>query len=69
MRDTSAEAAAVQIAAFRRLSPAERVAMAFEASEWLMRVTRARPAAPPPPPTPAVGSKEVRSRTIPDAGA
>ncbi len=51
MRDTSAEAASAQIAAFRRLTPAERVAMAFEASEWIMAVARARPPAFPPPPT------------------
>lgn len=42
MRDTSPEAVAVQIAAFRRMSPAERVAAAFEASEFIMRVARAR---------------------------
>lgn len=42
MRDTSAEATAVQIAAFRRMTPAERVAVAFEASEWLMAIARAR---------------------------
>lgn len=69
MRDTSAEAAAVQIAAFRRLSPAERVAMAFEASEWLLMVARARPAAPPTPPPPAVASADVRSLAVSDAGA
>lgn len=42
MRDTSDDAQAVQIDAFRRMSPAERVALAFEASEWLMSVARAR---------------------------
>jgi hypothetical protein len=44
MRDTSDDAQAVQIDAFRRMSPAERVALAFEASEWLMSVARARTA-------------------------
>jgi len=61
MRDTSSAAAAVQIAAFRRLSPEQRVALAFEASEWLLRVARARPTATPTPPTPAVGSATTRS--------
>lgn len=42
MRDTSPDAATVQIAAFRRMSPAERVALAFEASDWLMTVARTR---------------------------
>lgn len=42
MRDTSTEAAENQIAIFRRLSPAERVSLAFEASDWLMVVARAR---------------------------
>jgi len=69
MRDTSAEAAEVQIAAFRRLSPAERVAMAFEASEWLLRVARARPAAPPTAPTASVGPAAVRARAVPDTRA
>ncbi|MCC7002996.1 MAG: hypothetical protein IT357_12640 [Gemmatimonadaceae bacterium] len=44
MRDTSDDAQAVQIDAFRRMSPAERVASAFEASEWLMSVARVRTA-------------------------
>ena len=44
MRDTSPDAANVQTAAFRRLNPAERVALAFEASEWLMTVARTRAA-------------------------
>jgi hypothetical protein len=68
MRDTSAEAAAVQIAAFRRLSPAERVAMAFEASDWLLRIGRARPAAPASPPTVEDESRAVPSRPTPDDG-
>jgi hypothetical protein len=42
MRDTSPEAAAIQIEAFRRMSPMERVAMAFEASEWIMSIGRLR---------------------------
>lgn len=67
MRDTSPDAAPIQIAAFRHLSPAERVAMAFEASEWLLRVARARPTAPPTPATPAVGSSAGWSRAVPDA--
>ena len=53
MRDTSPDAATVQSAAFRRLSPAERVTLAFEASEWLMTVARTRTAggeAPTPAP-------------------
>lgn len=53
MCDTSAEAATVQIAAFRRLSPAERVALAFEASEWVMAVARARSATASCAPSPA----------------
>ncbi|MBX9927399.1 MAG: hypothetical protein K2X99_00670 [Gemmatimonadaceae bacterium] len=51
MRDTSPEAEAIQIEAFRRMSPMERVAMAFEASEWIMSIARLRvrtdAAAPP----------------------
>ena len=66
MRDTSAEAAAVQIAAFRRLSPAERVGVAFEASEWIMTVARARPLAVLPVPTPAVGSEGAPSLAVPE---
>lgn len=55
MRDTSPDAANVQTAAFRRLSPAERVALAFEASEWLMTVARTRAAGEAATtPTPAV---------------
>ena len=69
MRDTTAEAAAVQIAAFRRLSPAERVATAFEASDWLLRVARARASAPAPPPTVEGESSVVRARPTPDGGA
>jgi len=68
MRDTSIEAAAVQIAAFRRLSPAERVAMAFEASDWLLRIARARPAASASTPTDAADSTVVRSRPSSDDG-
>lgn len=67
MRDTSPDAAEIQIAAFRHLSPVERVAMAFEASEWLLRVARARLTAPPTPATPTVGSPAGRSRAAPDA--
>lgn len=66
MHDTSAEAAAVQIAAFRRLSPSERVAMAFEASEWLLRVARARPAAPAAAPDPEIGSTLGHASPAPD---
>jgi hypothetical protein len=33
MHDTTPEAAALQIAAFRQMPPAERVALAFEASD------------------------------------
>lgn len=43
MDDTTAEAAETQLAAFRRLSPAQRVALALEAGDWLMAVARARP--------------------------
>ena len=53
MRDTSTEAATAQIAAFRRLSPAERVALAFEASEWIKAVARARTSALPAAPAAA----------------
>lgn len=67
MRDTSAEAVSVQIDAFRRLTPAERVAMAFEASEWIMAVARARPAAFPLPPTPGVCSEGAPSPPVRDA--
>lgn len=63
MRDTSVEASAVQIAAFRRMSPAERVALAFEASEWIMTVARARLAAVPTTPTRAIGSEGAASPT------
>lgn len=45
MRDTTEDAAEAQFAAFRRMSPAERVALAFEASDWLMAVARARQSA------------------------
>jgi hypothetical protein len=47
MSDTRPEAAQVQLAAFRRLTPEARVALAFEASEWIMAVSRARPLAGP----------------------
>jgi hypothetical protein len=47
MQDTTVEAAEAQLAAFRRLSPAERVALALEASDWLMSVARARAAREP----------------------
>ncbi|MEX2181109.1 MAG: hypothetical protein WD771_03655 [Gemmatimonadaceae bacterium] len=49
MHDTSPEAAAVQIAAFRRLEPAERVALALAASDWMMAVARARADSSVPP--------------------
>lgn len=70
MHDTSAEAIETQLAAFRRLSPAARVALALEASDWLMAVARARmsaePRAPalanalPADPPQAVGVPSVR---------
>lgn len=41
MRDPSAEAAAIQIAAFRNVTPPERVAVDFEAGEGVMVVARA----------------------------
>ena len=47
MHDTDPEATRIQIAAFRDLSPEARVALAFEASEWIMAVARARTAAAP----------------------
>jgi hypothetical protein len=56
MRDTTAEAAGAQLAAFRRLSPAERVALALEASDWLMAVARARQSeGPDVPPSAGAG--------------
>ena len=42
MRDTNAEVVELQIEAFRRMSPEERVARAFEASDWLLAIGRAR---------------------------
>ncbi len=47
MLDTTAEAASIQIAAFRRLSPEARVALAFDASDWMMRLAASRPVAAP----------------------
>ncbi len=40
IHDTTPEAAAAQIDAFCRLRPAERVALALDASEWLLDVAR-----------------------------
>lgn len=60
MRDTSADAEQAQLEAFRRLSPSDRVAMALEASDWLMAVARSR--APRIPPLPASAG-----RLAPDA--
>lgn len=48
MRDTTADAERVQRDVFRGMSPAARVALAFEASEWLLAIARLRVAAPPP---------------------
>ncbi len=42
--DTSADAAAVQAEAIRRLTPEARVALALEASDWLQRLAQAGPA-------------------------
>jgi hypothetical protein len=69
MRDTSPEAAEVQIAAFRHLSPAARVAMAFEASDWLLRIARTRPSVPPAPLARVVRSADGPTRAVPDASA
>ena len=61
MHDTTAEAAEAQLAAFRRLSPEARVALALEASDWLMAVARARPAgACDVPPSAGAGVHSVR---------
>lgn len=66
MRDTTADAAEAQLAAFRRLSPAARVALALEASDWLMAVARARPAvARDVPPSAGAGAAAVRAPRIP----
>lgn len=65
MHDTTAEASEAQLAAFRRLRPAERVTLALEASDWLMAVARARPVERPEVPPragagPATGSAPER---------
>lgn len=58
MHDTTADAQQAQLEAFRRLSPAERVAMALEASDWLMAVARARPTGGPVVPA-SVGVRAI----------
>jgi len=52
--DTTSEARVVQIAVYRRMSGAQRVALAIEMSEAALAISRcgarSRAAAPPPPP-------------------